>query len=119
MRRVVMQSPYQTFWHLVIGCLNILFLSSTATVEQHGPMIVTQKHSDIFNLLPDLERKKLKRSYPKIPDTPMLACVGTVSPQARPCDQWLYERKFDGQRCLCLKQGSTAKLFSRNKKTIK
>ena len=113
-----MQSQYLVFWYVAIECLNILFLSSNAVAEQHGPIFGIQKHNDIFNLLPDLERKKLKRSYPKIPDTPMLACVGTVSPQARPCDQWLYERKFDGQRCLCFKRDSTIKLFSRNKKYL-
>ncbi len=33
-------------------------------------------------------------------------------------EDWIYERKFDGERCLVYKEGSSVSLMSRNKKKI-
>ena len=34
------------------------------------------------------------------------------------CNDWIYERKLDGERCLIFIAGNTVKLMSRNKKEI-
>ncbi|MBM3191883.1 MAG: ATP-dependent DNA ligase [Chlamydiae bacterium] len=43
--------------------------------------------------------------------TPMLA---TLVDRPFSSQEWLYEKKFDGQRCLVVKEGGVVKLYSRN-----
>jgi bifunctional non-homologous end joining protein LigD len=43
---------------------------------------------------------------------PMLAKSTKIVPFG---DDWVYEQKFDGLRCVCIRKGSDVQLFSRNK----
>lgn len=52
---------------------------------------------------------------PPEPISPMLPSICTTIPSG---DGWIFERKFDGQRCICFKQGPNVTLFSRNKNCL-
>jgi bifunctional non-homologous end joining protein LigD len=43
---------------------------------------------------------------------PMLASLTKVEPSG---DEWVYERKLDGLRCICVRKGSEVHLYSRNR----
>ena len=68
-----------------------------------------------FDILNETDREKLKEK--KMPDwiDPMLA---TLTKDRFSKEEWIYERKFDGERCLVYKDGSSVKMMSRNKKVI-
>jgi bifunctional non-homologous end joining protein LigD len=69
----------------------------------------------IFQQLPEEERRKLgKRKQPSWTD-PMLA---TLTDKRFSDKGWIYERKFDGERCLAFRKGRGVRLLSRNKKGL-
>ena len=69
----------------------------------------------IFDHLSGVEQKKLKKDKQPNWMSPMLA---TLSKKHFSKEGWIFERKFDGQRCLIFKKRKTVKLMSRNKKEI-
>ena len=71
--------------------------------------------TDVFKILPEKERSKIKKE--KMPNfsKPMLAYL-THTYFAD--ENWLYERKFDGERCLVVKRGKKVTLKSRNDKNL-
>ena len=61
------------------------------------------------------EQKKLKKeAMPAF--IPVMLAKLTHHPFSRP--DWIYERKFDGERCLVFKRGTKITLKSRNDKNI-
>lgn len=76
---------------------------------------MAKKSSSIFKDLSPEDLKKIK----KIPQPsfvePMLA---TLTEDYFSRDDWIYENKFDGERCLVFKKNGTVSLFSRNRKKI-
>ena len=71
--------------------------------------------NNIFDDLSDEEKKKLKKDTQPDWTSPMLA---TLTKEHFSKEGWIFERKFDGQRCLVFRKGKTVKLMSRNKKNI-
>ncbi|WP_422486557.1 non-homologous end-joining DNA ligase [Gudongella sp. DL1XJH-153] len=71
---------------------------------------------DIREVISENEESKLTQN--EMPDwiEPMLATL-THNPFSE--KGWLYERKFDGERCLAFKSGDDLQLMSRNKKDLK
>lgn len=69
----------------------------------------------IFDILIDESREKLsKKGQPEWTD-PMLA---TLSKEHFSRENWIFERKLDGERCLVFRKGKNLRLMSRNKKKI-
>lgn len=69
----------------------------------------------IFDILSDEDREKLNKKSQPDWTSPMLA---TLSKEHFSKEGWIFERKFDGERCLVFKNGRKVKLMSRNKKEI-
>lgn len=69
--------------------------------------------SDLFAGLSEEERKRLKRSAPPRRVEPMLA---TLTDDHFSDPDWIYERKFDGYRCLAYVRGKHVALRSRSDK---
>lgn len=71
--------------------------------------------NSVLESLPENERKNLKKA--SMPDfvKPMLA---KLSHDRFYNDEWIYERKLDGERCLAFKKKSSVTLKSRNNKKI-
>ncbi len=65
--------------------------------------------------LPREDRKKLKKGKPPSCLSPMLA---TLTSERFSRSGWIFECKFDGERCLTFKQGGTVRLLSRNNKGL-
>ncbi len=65
--------------------------------------------------LPEEVRDKVKRAKQPGWTGPMLA---TLTKERFSRDDWIYERKLDGERCLVFKTGNDVKLMSRNKKQL-
>jgi DNA ligase D-like protein (predicted ligase) len=76
--------------------------------NQPGDMMHT-----IFNNLSENARGKLKKTGQPDWTGPMLA---TLSKEHFSKEGWIFERKFDGERCLVFKNGGNVRLISRNKK---
>lgn len=55
-----------------------------------------------------------KREQPEWTE-PMLA---TLTHETFSRDDWIYERKLDGERCLAFRKGSDVRLMSRNRKKM-
>lgn len=74
-----------------------------------------KKNNDIFaGLTPELLKKRKKALQPDfIP--PMLA---TLTDHYFSSNEWIYEHKFDGQRCLVIKRKGAVHLLSRNNRHI-
>ncbi len=69
----------------------------------------------IFDILSAEEKESIEqRKQPSWID-PMLA---TLTKDRFSREDWIYERKFDGERCIIYKEGSSVALMSRNKKKI-
>ncbi len=66
---------------------------------------------DLFDSLSESARDALYKQDPPTSPSPMLA---TLTDQRFSDDDWLFERKFDGERCLGLKDGGQVRLLSRN-----
>jgi bifunctional non-homologous end joining protein LigD len=71
--------------------------------------------SDLFAVLPDDGRDLLRPSPPPDWVPPMLA---TLTARRFSGPEWLFERKFDGERCLGYRRGGDVRLLSRNRKRL-
>jgi len=69
----------------------------------------------IFNILPDQAKKLLVKKEKPSWVSPMLA---TLTHERFSRHDWIFERKFDGERCLTIKDGAYISLFSRNRKQL-
>jgi bifunctional non-homologous end joining protein LigD len=70
---------------------------------------------NIFNTIPEERREKLVRMAQPVWAEPMLA---TLTRDYFSREGWIFERKFDGERCLAFKKGYQVQLFSRNRKVL-
>jgi bifunctional non-homologous end joining protein LigD len=70
---------------------------------------------DIFSIIPEEGREKLTRMAQPVWVEPMLA---TLTKDYFSQEGWIFERKFDGERCLAFKKGYQVQLFSRNRKAL-
>mgnify|MGYP006309108089 FL=1 len=68
-----------------------------------------------FASLPEAARDKLQRKG--MPDwtAPMLA---TLTDDHFSSEEWIYERKLDGERCLVFRDGHGLRILSRNRKKL-
>src|SRR6202035_6071642 len=71
--------------------------------------------ADLLAGLPPEAHARLRRSPQPEWISPMLA---TLTYQRFSDPNWLFELKFDGERCLAFRNGSSVKLFSRNQKLL-
>lgn len=71
--------------------------------------------SSVLDILPAEARAVVKRAQFPGWVQPMLATL-THQPFSR--EDWLFERKFDGERCLAFRHGNDVRLMSRNQKEI-
>src|SRR5437867_1145153 len=69
----------------------------------------------LLDMLPDAERRKVKRTPPPAWTPPMLA---TLTDERFSDPNWFYERKLDGERCLSFRTDRRVRLLSRNRKPI-
>lgn len=71
--------------------------------------------TDILEQLPEEFQKQLQKE--KQPDwmNPMLA---KLTHNIFSHNEWIYERKLDGERCLIFKKGKEVNIMSRNKKNL-
>jgi len=70
---------------------------------------------DLLESLPDDERGRLRKaSLPQQP-SPMLA---TLTDEPFSSEDWIYERKLDGVRCLVIRDTRGARLLSRNRQRL-
>lgn len=65
--------------------------------------------------LPGKEREKAREEEQPEWVQPMLA---TLSEERFSSEDWIYERKLDGERCLAFKRGGKVRLYSRNRKSL-
>ncbi|MGH9665123.1 MAG: non-homologous end-joining DNA ligase [Bryobacteraceae bacterium] len=70
---------------------------------------------DITALVPQEDRAGLKKRRQPAWISPMLA---TLTNDRFSNPDWLYERKFDGERCLAFRNGRQLDLLTRNQKTL-
>jgi bifunctional non-homologous end joining protein LigD len=68
-----------------------------------------------LDTLPEELRKRLKRCEQPYRMRPMLA---TLTEKRFSDDQWIFERKFDGERCIAFRKGNEVRLLSRNRKRL-
>ncbi len=73
------------------------------------------KISSLFSHLTVEDKKKLKKIKQPNFIEPMLA---TLTTNYFSSTDWIYEHKFDGERCLTFKKNGTVSLLSRNKRKI-
>ncbi|BDC35002.1 ATP-dependent DNA ligase [Candidatus Dependentiae bacterium Noda2021] len=73
-----------------------------------------KKNNALLLLSPDLRKKIKKVSQPHF-IKPMLA---TLTKTYFASDDWIFEHKFDGVRCVVIKKGTDVKLFSRNENLL-
>jgi bifunctional non-homologous end joining protein LigD len=71
--------------------------------------------SDILAILPADERALLRPTPPPDWVPPMLA---TLTARRFSDPAWVFERKFDGERCLGYRRGGDVRLMSRNRKRL-
>src|SRR4030081_261485 len=71
--------------------------------------------ADLLASLSPEARARLRRSPPPEWINPMLA---TLTHRRFSDPNWLFELKFDGERCLAFRHGNSVKLFSRNQKLL-
>src|SRR5207237_2755154 len=71
--------------------------------------------ADLLASLPPEARARLRESPQPGWISPMLA---TLTYRRFSDPNWLFELKFDGERCLAFRNGSSVRLFSRNQKLL-
>ncbi len=71
--------------------------------------------NEVFDVLSEEEKKKLKKKGQPEWTNPMLA---TLTKERFSLDDWIYERKLDGERSLTFRKGGEVRLMSRNKKVL-
>lgn len=71
--------------------------------------------TDYFERLSEEERERLKKAGHPDWTAPMLA---TLTDKRFSDPDWIYERKFDGERALCFRKGDRVRLLTRNRKDI-
>lgn len=71
--------------------------------------------SDLLSSLSAEEKKKIRKTSQPEWTAPMLA---TLSDDHFSKSDWIFERKFDGERCLVFRDSKEVKIMSRNKKKI-
>ncbi len=71
--------------------------------------------SEIKSILDSEQKKRVKDTRQPEWTAPMLA---TLTHDHFSNENWIYERKFDGQRVLCFKKGKSIELKSRNKRNL-
>src|SRR6266550_4892913 len=71
--------------------------------------------ADLLASLPPEARARLRESPQPEWINPMLA---TLTHRRFSDPNWLFEPKFDGERCLAFRNGSSARLYSRNQKLL-
>jgi bifunctional non-homologous end joining protein LigD len=70
---------------------------------------------DLLKALDETEKKKLRHCPQPEWMAPMLA---TLTDQRFSDTNWLFERKFDGERCLVFRKGAKVRLLSRNRNRL-
>jgi DNA ligase D-like protein (predicted ligase) len=78
-------------------------------------MTSARKPKKILDDLPDEARDKLRRRTQPSWTSPMLA---TLVDDYFSDPDWIYERKFDGERCLTFRKGNSVHLKSRNRQSL-
>src|SRR2546421_356134 len=74
-----------------------------------------QQVSDLLDILPPEQRRRVRRAtMPRWID-PMLA---TLTKERFSDPDWIFEHKLDGERCLAFKEGPTARLLSRSQQHL-
>ncbi len=71
--------------------------------------------NDLLEVLSDRERELIEPSPHPEWTGPMLA---TLTDERSSDPDWIYERKFDGERALCFRNGKQLRLLSRNRNCI-
>jgi bifunctional non-homologous end joining protein LigD len=80
-----------------------------------SPQLPDTRVADLLSSLPLEARARLRESPQPEWISPMLA---TLTYRRFSDPNWLFELKFDGERCLAFRNGSSVKLFSRNQKLL-
>jgi len=70
---------------------------------------------ELFEKLPDEQKHEIKKKSQPDWTSPMLA---TLTHDYFSDENWIYERKLDGERCLCFKSGKKVELKSRNNRVL-
>jgi len=70
---------------------------------------------ETFDILPEEVAARLKKRGQPEWTSPMLA---TLTHETFSREDWIFERKLDGERCLAFKKGSDVRLMSRNRKVM-
>jgi bifunctional non-homologous end joining protein LigD len=68
-----------------------------------------------LDILPDEAVRKARKEDQPSWTQPMLA---KLTKERFSSDDWIYERKLDGERCLAFKKGEKVQLYSRNRKSL-
>jgi DNA ligase D-like protein (predicted ligase) len=71
--------------------------------------------NSLLEALDDEQKRRLKAVPPPDRLAPMLA---TLTERRFSDDAWIFERKFDGQRCMVFRKNDTVQLLSRNRKVL-
>ena len=80
-----------------------------------GPQLPDTRVADLLSSLPLEARARLRQSPQPEWISPMLA---TLTYRRFSDPNWLFELKFDGERCLAFRNGRSVKLYSRNQKLL-
>jgi bifunctional non-homologous end joining protein LigD len=85
------------------------------SAEIRARVIHSMTEKNLIEILPEGMRKTVRSEACPKWVSPMLA---TLTEERFSREGWLFEEKFDGERCLVLKSGKEIQLFSRNRKRL-